>query len=359
MSRLSPFHRSAALIAAAAPAIIGASATASRRTLACSGAEHYDYLVIGGGSGGVASARRAAMYGKRVALVERGPSWDEAGRREGAGWGGTCVNVGCVPKKLMYTAAAHIESAQEAPGYGVRGGADAKVDWAALVERRNAYVARMNAIYEKNLDNAKIERVIGVASFTGPREVVAAGRTLTADHVLIAVGGAPSPLPVPGAEHCITSDGFFELASQPKRALVVGAGYIAVELAGILNALGTATTLACRGPGVLRHGFDPMVQQVLNEELERSGVALQRHAVLDAVARQPDGSLCASLSNGETTARSTRNKTLAPCIAWPSVSLRPSGSPCVSLRPPRGPSLDPPTTERAPLARASARPSAR
>lgn len=154
--------RQSAFLAVAAPFVGVTSAMSTRAT-----PEHFDYLVVGGGSGGVASARRAAMYGKRVALVERGPSWDEMGRREGAGYGGTCVNIGCVPKKLMFTAAAHIESAREAEGYGVVNGSAARVDWGTLVERRNAYVERLTGMYAKNLDNAKIERVIGVATFTG------------------------------------------------------------------------------------------------------------------------------------------------------------------------------------------------
>lgn len=153
------------LLAAAAPSLC--ARLSSSQASPPPAADHFDLLVVGAGSGGVASARRAAMYGARVALVERGPSWDAQGRREGAGYGGTCVNVGCVPKKLMYTAAAHIESTHEAEGYGVVGGTGAKVDWGKLVERRNAYVERLNGIYTKNLDNAKIERVEGVATFTG------------------------------------------------------------------------------------------------------------------------------------------------------------------------------------------------
>lgn len=231
--------------------LAGGAALASARSLAESAQpvkhQHYDYLVIGGGSGGVASARRAAMLGQRVALVERGPEWDAAGVRHGAGYGGTCVNVGCVPKKLMYTAASYLEAAEEAGGYGVEHAAPPKLRWEALVEKRNAYVARLNTIYEKNLDNAAIDRVMGVARFVGPREVeMPDGRRLSASHVLIAVGGEPDMPAIPGAEHAISSDGFFDLKSQPKNALVCGSGYIGVELAGILNAMGTSTTLLCR-----------------------------------------------------------------------------------------------------------------
>ena len=267
------------------------------------GANHFDYVVVGGGSGGVASARRAAMLGKRVALIERGPGWDNDGTRVGAGYGGTCVNVGCVPKKLMYTAAAYLEGAEESGGYGVVHESPPKLLWEKLVERRNAYVERLNKIYAKNLDNATIERIVGVAKFVGPNqvEIQGTGRQVSADHVLIAVGGKPTMPDIPGIEHAISSDGFFDLAHQPKRALVVGSGYIGVEIAGILNAMGTETTLLCRGPGVLRHGFDPMITEVLNDELVRTGVSMRANSTEAAsLAKTADGAIDVTLKSGET-----------------------------------------------------------
>lgn len=268
--------------------------------------DKFDYLVIGGGSGGVASARRAAMLGKRVALVERGPEWDEEGVRRGAGYGGTCVNVGCVPKKLMYTAASFLEAAEEGAGYGVEHVSPPKLNWETLTQRRNAYVERLNTIYAKNLDNQKIERVIGVAKFVGPNEVEIMsgdekGRRLSADHVLIAVGGAPTVPDVPGTELAITSDSFFELPSMPQKALIVGSGYIGVELAGILHAMGADTSLLCRGDGVLRKGFDPMITDVLNAELVRTGVALLTNKPeVKALARRADGStIDVTLADGQ------------------------------------------------------------
>ena len=285
----------------AAPLATYAS-TITRSSSSASAVEHFDYLVVGGGSGGVASARRAALYGKRVPLVERGPSRDARGERHGGGYGGTCVNVGCVPKKVMYTAAQHAEMAADtAAAYGVELPARPPIDWAGLKARRDAYVARLNGIYARNMDKAGIARVEGTATFTGPRTVTVAlndggaARTLSADHVLIAVGGRPALPEIPGVEHCITSDGFFDLEAQPRRALVVGSGYIGVELAGILSAMGTETTIACRGGGVLRHGFDPLIQQTLNDELPRSGVAVCRESVVAAVARDADGTLRATL----------------------------------------------------------------
>ena len=219
--------------------------------------------------------------------------------------GGTCVNVGCVPKKLMYTAASFIEGAEESEGYGVEHAEPPVLRWERLVERRDAYVARLNTIYEKNLDNAKIERVMGVATFVGPREVEvggAGGRRLTADHVLIAVGGKPTMPAIPGVNLAISSDGFFDLKTQPRNALVVGSGYIGVEIAGILNALGTKTTLLARGPTVLRHGFDPLITEVLNEELARTGVTMKTNSaeVASLTKRGDSGSIDVALASGET-----------------------------------------------------------
>ena len=279
--------------------LVGGAASLSSST----GNDHYDYLIVGGGSGGVASARRAALYGKRVALIERGPEWDDAGVRQGAGFGGTCVNVGCVPKKLMYQAAAFLEGAEESSGYGVEHLSQPTLNWTALVERRNAYVERLNSIYERNLDSAGIEHVRGVAHFVGPREVEvsSAGRRLTADHVLIAVGGAPTMPDIPGTELGISSDGFFDLTQQPRNALIVGSGYIGVELAGILNAMGTLTTVLCRGAGVLRRGFDPLITDVLNDELVRQGVTMRANSAEVASLSPGDtaGTLDATLASGE------------------------------------------------------------
>jgi glutathione reductase (NADPH) len=208
------------------------------------------------------------------------------------------VNVGCVPKKLMFTAASFLEAAEEAEGYGVVHSSRPKLMWEALVQKRDAYVARLNTIYARNLDGALIERVVGVAKFVGPKEVEVSPsgspssgrRRLTADHVLIAVGGAPTMPSVPGIEHAISSDGFFDLKAQPRKALVIGSGYIGVEIAGILNAMGTTTTVLCRGPGVLRHGFDPMITEVLNDELKRTGVTMKTNsAEVASIAKSGGG----------------------------------------------------------------------
>jgi len=289
-------------VAAASASLAAATRLGAAALSTQTGSDHYDYLVIGAGSGGVASARRAAMYGKRVVLVERGPEWAEGGERVGAGYGGTCVNVGCVPKKLMFTAASFLESAEESVGYGIEHVAPPRLNWPALVKARDKYVERLNGIYARNLDSSGVERVVGVARFVGPREVevASAGRRLTADHVLIAVGGAPTMPEIPGADLSISSNGFFELKEQPQKALVVGSGYIGVELAGILNAIGCDTTILCRGNGVLRRGFDPLITEVLNDELVRSGVALRTNSTeVAALKRSADGTIDATLGSGE------------------------------------------------------------
>ena len=191
----------------------------------------FDYLVIGGGSGGIASARRAAAHGARVAVIERGRL------------GGTCVNVGCVPKKVMFNAASVLEMIHQSAGYGfsVDG---CSFDLGELKKRRDAYVARLNGIYQNNLGNSGVEFITGDAKFVGPKSVDVGGTTYTGSNILVAVGGKRTPPPVSGVELAIDSDGFFDLEKVPKRTCVVGSGYIAVELAGILNVLGSEVQLA-------------------------------------------------------------------------------------------------------------------
>ena len=188
--------------------------------------EHFDYLVIGGGSGGVSSARRAAAHGAKVGVIER----DRLG--------GTCVNVGCVPKKVMFNACHVQEIIHQAAGFGFKIDGSA-FDLAALKAKRDAYVARLNGIYASNLDKSGITSIKGDAAFVGEREVRVGDKTYSGEHVLIAVGGKPTMPDIPGIELAINSDRFFDLESVPKRVAVVGSGYIAVELAGILQTLGS------------------------------------------------------------------------------------------------------------------------
>ncbi|XP_031999548.1 glutathione reductase, mitochondrial isoform X2 [Hylobates moloch] len=223
----------------------------------------YDYLVIGGGSGGLASARRAAELGARAAVVESHKL------------GGTCVNVGCVPKKVMWNTAVHSEFMHDHADYGFTS-CEGKFDWRVIKEKRDAYVSRLNTIYQNNLTKSHIEIIRGHAAFTSdPKPTIeVSGKKYTAPHILIATGGVPSTpheSEIPGASLGITSDGFFQLEELPSRSVIVGAGYIAVEIAGILSALGSKTSLMIRHDKVLR-SFDSMISTNCTEELENAGV---------------------------------------------------------------------------------------
>lgn len=266
----------------------------------------YDYLVIGGGSGGVSSARRAADLHrvKRVAVVEA------------SAWGGTCVNVGCVPKKILYQTADIYETvAHDAAHYAIvqttnnsnsNSNNEITLDWSALKIKRDQYIQRLNGIYSNGLQSAGITLLEGWASFVDAHTVHVAytdGRsstTVTADKICIAVGGKPLlPASIQGLEHCITSDGFFELTTQPKKALVLGAGYIAVEIAGMLNALGTETHLAVRYDKALR-SFDPDISTLLDENLERAGIHMHRNiGGVTCIELLPDGSKRVTALTGE------------------------------------------------------------
>ena len=248
--------------------------------------ERFDYLVIGGGSGGLASARRAASHGAKVALIEA------------ANLGGTCVNVGCVPKKVMWNAAEIADSLEAARGYGF----DVEVhghDFSGLRERREAYIQRMRENYAKNLERDGIQLVTGRAQLTGPHEAKVGERELRATHVLIATGSVATIPDLPGAGLGVTSDGFFALHALPKRALIVGAGYIAVELAGVMRALGCEVTLAMRNERPLR-GFDTMLGDALREALENSGVHVRLSSTVVSVSAKPNGERVATLHDGHT-----------------------------------------------------------
>ena len=259
--------------------------------------ESFDLVVIGGGSGGVATARRAAEYGAKVALAESGRL------------GGTCVNVGCVPKKIMWNAAELGAAQHDAAGYGFSLALHGH-DWPALRHRRDAYVTHLNGLYAAHLARANIELVHGRAEFTGAHTVSVAGRTLTAEHIVIATGGHPRLPQIPGAELGITSDGFFELAERPRRAAVVGSSYIALELAGIFAGLGTETTLVLRGETALKT-FDDMLGEVALEMLRADGVNVLTHAMPAALERRPDGAL-------ELSSAGAAGRRLGPfdCLLW-------------------------------------------
>ncbi|MGL5654542.1 MAG: glutathione-disulfide reductase [Vibrio sp.] len=250
-------------------------------------ATHFDYLCIGGGSGGIASANRAAMYGAKVALIEA------------QDLGGTCVNVGCVPKKVMWHGA---QIAEAMHLYAKDYGFDVEVknfNWATLIASRQAYISRIHQSYDRVLGNNKVQVIKGFARFVDSKTVEVNGERYTADHILIAVGGRPTIPNIPGAEYGIDSNGFFELTEQPKRVAVIGAGYIAVEIAGVLNALGTETHLFCRKQSPLR-SFDPLIIDTLVEVMNAEGPQLHTHSVPKQVVKEADGSLTLHLENGQT-----------------------------------------------------------
>lgn len=257
--------------------------------------KHYDYIAIGGGSGGIASINRAAMYGQKCALIEA---------RE---LGGTCVNVGCVPKKIMWHAAQIAEAIHlYGPDYGFDTTLN-RLDWATLLKNRSAYIDRIHTSYENVLGKNKVDVIKGIARFVDAHTVEVNGETITADHILIATGGRPSHSSIPGAEYGIDSDGFFALEALPERTAVVGAGYIAVELAGVLNALGSKTHLFVRKHGPLR-SFDPLLTETLVEVMNVEGPTLHTQAIPTAVVKNQDGSLTLKLEDG-------REQTV-DCLIW-------------------------------------------
>lgn len=249
--------------------------------------KEYDYIVIGGGSGGIASANRAAMHGAKVILFE------------GKEVGGTCVNVGCVPKKVMWYGAQVAETLHRYAGeYGFDVTIN-KFDFATLKANRQAYIDRIHGSYERGFDSNGVERVYEYARFVDPHTVEVAGERYTAPHILIATGGHALYPNIPGSEYGITSDGFFELDDVPKRTAVIGAGYIAVEVAGVLNALGSDTHLFVRKDRPLRT-FDKDIVDVLVDEMAKSGPTLHTHANATEVVKKVDDSLTISFDNGET-----------------------------------------------------------
>lgn len=246
----------------------------------------FDYICIGGGSGGIASANRAAMHGQKVALVE------------GRHIGGTCVNVGCVPKKAMWYGAQVAEAIHRyAPDYGFDLTIN-KFDWKTLVENRQAYIKRIHGSYDRVLGNNNITVLHGYGKLVDKNTVEVSGKRYTAKHILIATGGRPWRPEIPGAELGIDSDGFFELNHLPKSAAVIGAGYIAVELAGVLHALGSETHLAVRKHAPLRN-FDTMLSETLMELMAEDGPKLHTQAVPERVEKLENGLLKLTFASGE------------------------------------------------------------
>jgi len=246
----------------------------------------YDLFVIGAGSGGVRAGRMAAGMGVKVAVAE-----DRY-------LGGTCVNVGCVPKKLYVYASHYAESFHEAEGFGLKAG-PVHFDWPTLRDNKQKEIARLNGIYTGLLENAGCDLIQGRASITGPHEVSVDGQRYTAERILIATGGWPFIPDLPGREHVITSNEVFDLEQFPQDVIVVGGGYIAVEFAGIFAGLGAHTELVYRGDLFLR-GFDQEVREFTAQEVAKKGVNLNFNTNIESIERQGNGRLRAKLTDGRT-----------------------------------------------------------
>ncbi|WP_233114879.1 glutathione-disulfide reductase [Aggregatibacter actinomycetemcomitans] len=261
---------------------------------------HYDYLAIGGGSGGIASINRAASYGKKCAIIEA------------KHLGGTCVNVGCVPKKVMFYGAQIAEAINH---YALDYGFDVEVkkfDFTKLVESRQAYIDRIHTSYNNVLAKNNVDVIHGFAKFVNKNTVevtLADGSTeqVTADHILIATGGRPSHPPVKGVEYGIDSDRVFALNALPKRVAIIGAGYIAVELAGVFNSLGSDTHLVVRRHAPMRNQ-DPLIVETLVEVLEQDGIHLHKHTTVQEVIKNADGSLTVKFDHD--------GEIIVDCLVW-------------------------------------------
>jgi glutathione reductase (NADPH) len=247
--------------------------------------KHYDLIAIGGGSGGLSVAERAAYYGARCTVVE-------ADRL-----GGTCVNRGCVPKKLMWYAANFGYLLKEASDYGFALTGQ-EHDWAGLKQRRDAYLNHLNDLYHNYLSDSNVDLIQGFARFVDAHTLEVNGERYQADHIVIATGSRPFVPDVWGAEHGITSDGFFELEERPQRVAVVGGGYIAVEVAGMLRALGSEVTMVLRADEDFLTHFDDMLREGLMHEMQDSGIDVLRNTQLVSITPEVDGSLAFCYQHG-------------------------------------------------------------
>jgi len=250
--------------------------------------KHFDLLAIGGGSGGLSAAERAAEYGRKTAIIENHKL------------GGTCVNVGCVPKKIMWFASGIAETLHSATGYGF----DVSLKdfhWDRLVTAREKYINGINTWYTSYLAESNIEHIQGTARFVDARTVDVDGTRYTADHIVIAPGGVPILPDISGKEHAITSDGFFALTEKPERVVVIGAGYIAVELAGMLNGLGSEVSLLLRKDHFLG-SFDAMLREALMEEMIEAGVNIMPRINVERIEKQSNGRLTLHCASGMTLA---------------------------------------------------------
>lgn len=246
----------------------------------------YDLLVIGAGSGGVRAARIASALGAKVAVIEE------------RYLGGTCVNVGCVPKKLFVYGSHFSEEFEAAAGYGWNIGAT-NFDWSVLRDNKTREIERLNGVYESILSNANVEIIRGRGVISDPHTVRVGDRNYSAERIIIAVGGWPQIPDIPGKEHITSSNEVFYLDEFPKRAIIVGGGYIALEFAGIFNGLGSDTHLLYRGELFLR-GFDKDIREFTASEMRKKGVNIHFNSNIVAIKKKADGSLLATLTDNST-----------------------------------------------------------
>lgn len=244
----------------------------------------YDLIVLGGGSGGIASAIRAAKYGAKVAVVEQHYL------------GGTCVNLGCVPKKIMFNAATIAEMAYKGHEYGFSP-QTIKLDWHKLINRRTHYIERLRDNYAKRFHEHKITSIKGRGIFATVNSIVVNEKLYKADHIIISTGGEPSLPNINGIQHVIDSDGFFSLTKLPHKVAIIGSGYIGVELAGILNALGSETHLLMRGELPLNR-FDSMLSTALFEIMKKQGIEIHCQHKAQSIILQSDGKKSISCQSG-------------------------------------------------------------
>jgi glutathione reductase (NADPH) len=248
--------------------------------------KHYDLISIGGGSGGVACGIMSAKLGKKVAIIEAKQL------------GGTCVNRGCVPKKAMWHAAeiAHMLK-HDVKGYGFDV-TNNNFSWKTLINNREQYISNILKYYDKTIKNQNIDNYNGWGTFIDDHTIQVNGETITGEHIVIAPGGYPTvPENIEGSDLGITSDGFFELKQQPKKVVVVGAGYIAVELAGVINALGSETTLVLRKKQALR-SFDATIRETLDECIRSSGINILTETQISSITKDNNQKLSLKLNNG-------------------------------------------------------------
>lgn len=244
----------------------------------------FDLIVLGGGSGGIASAVRAAKHGAKVAVVEQ------------SNLGGTCVNLGCVPKKIMFNASMINEMFHKSNDYGFLPH-PLKLDWNKLVSRRNAYITRLRENYSKRFDEFKITHLTGTGVFNDPHSISVNNKIYRAQHIIIATGGEPSLPQINGIQHVIDSDGFFALTRQPRKVAVIGSGYIGVELAGVLNGLGSETHLLMRGERPLSR-FDQMLGDTLQEIMKKQGIYIHPNHKAQIIDLHSDGRKSISCQSG-------------------------------------------------------------